>query len=126
MTPKISLVAVCCSKRLLEFVEQPHILDSDHGLVGKGFEELDLRRGEGAYLDATCVQGSNEFSLLTKGNDQEGARAAERNPTWKIVLRADVGNVERAMLAHPAKPWLIDTDLGAINRVWDQNEPAEP
>ena len=29
------------------------------------------------------------------------------------------------MLAHPAKPWFIHTDLDASERVWDQNEPAE-
>ena len=69
MTPKISLVAVCCSKRFLEFLEQPHVLDGDHGLIGEGFEQLDLRRGEGAHLGATCDQSSNEFLLLTKGND---------------------------------------------------------
>ena len=45
---------------------------------------------------------------------------------WKIVLRADVGNVERAMLAHPAILWPINTDLDAADRVWDQNEPAQP
>ena len=61
MTPKISLVAVCCSKRLLELVEQPHVLDGDHRLIGEGFEQLDLRRGEGAHLDATRSQCSNEF-----------------------------------------------------------------
>ena len=27
---------------LLEFLEQPHILDSDHGLGGKGFKKRDL------------------------------------------------------------------------------------
>ena len=43
-------------QRLLEFLEQPHVLDGDHGLVGEGFEQLDLRRGEGAHLDATCGQ----------------------------------------------------------------------
>ena len=42
-------------QRLLEFLEQPHILDGDHRLVGEGFEKLDLRRGEGAHLGATCV-----------------------------------------------------------------------
>ena len=68
MTPRISLVAVCCS-RLLEFLEQPDVLDGDHGLVGESFEELDLRRSEGAHLGATCVQRSNEFPLLTKGNN---------------------------------------------------------
>ena len=56
MTPRISLVAVCCSNRFLEFLEQPHVLDGDHRLVGEGFEQLDLRRSEGAHLDATGAQ----------------------------------------------------------------------
>ena len=43
MTPRISLVAVCCSNAsvrsvtFLQFFEQPNVLDGDHGLVGKGF-----------------------------------------------------------------------------------------
>ena len=55
-----------------------------------------------------------------------GAPAAGGTQRWEIVLRADVGNVERAMLAHPAKLWLINTDLDAAEWVWDQNEPAQP
>ena len=31
---------------LLEFFEQPHVLDRDHGLVGEGFEQSDLFVGE--------------------------------------------------------------------------------
>ena len=115
MTPRISLVAVCCSRRFaLEFLEQPHVLDGDHCLVGEGFEELDLRRGEGTHLGATRVQYSNEFPLLTKGSRQAAAPAASGTQAWEIVLRADVGNVERAMLAHPAILWLINTDLDAV------------
>ena len=82
MTPKISLVAVCCSNDFLEFLEQPHILDSDHGLVGEGFQELDLRRGEGTYLGATCVQRSDEFPLLTKGS---GSRRCAKSPSEPSV-----------------------------------------
>ena len=115
MTPRISLVAVCCSNASFSSLEQPDILDGDHGLVGEGFKQLDLRRGEGAHLGATCDQRSNEFPLLTKRNEQEGARAADGTQHWEIVLRADIGNVERAMLAHPAKLWLINTDLDAAN-----------
>ena len=69
MTPRISLVAVCCSNDSVSSLEQPHVLDGDHSLVGEGFEQLDLRRGERADLDATCVQHTNEFPLLTKGNN---------------------------------------------------------
>ena len=115
MTPKISLVAVCCSKSTsLNSLNKPHILDGDHGLVGEGFEELDLRRGEGAHLGATCVQCSNEFASADEGERLSKVRSSRAEPRiWEIVLRADVGNMERAMLAHPAKLWLINTDLDA-------------
>ena len=46
ITPKISLVAVCCSSLAIRvellILEQPHVLDGDHGLVGEGFKQLDL------------------------------------------------------------------------------------
>src|SRR5262245_65650581 len=102
-------------QRFLEFLEQPHVLNGDHGLVGKGFKELDLGRSEGTNLGSTCVQRSNEFSLLTKGNGQPGAPTGYH--CRKIILRgSDVGNMKRAMLAYPVILWLIHTDLGAINR----------
>ena len=83
MTPRISLVAVLLlrDRDSFEFLEQPHVLDGDHGLIGEGFEQLDLRRGEGAHLGATCDQCSNEFPLLTKGNGQEGAAVADGTQT---------------------------------------------
>ena len=35
---------------LLHLVEQPHVLDRDHGLVGEGGDQLDLLVGERAHL----------------------------------------------------------------------------
>ena len=86
-------------------LNKPDVLDGDDRLIGEGFEELDLRRGEGAHLSATRDQSSNEFPLLTKGNDQVGAPATAGTQPRKIILRADVGNMKRAMLAHPAILW---------------------
>ena len=31
-------------QRLLRLVEQPHVLDGDHGLVGEGLQQLDVMR----------------------------------------------------------------------------------
>ena len=56
-------------QRFLQLLEQPHVLDGDDCLVGEGFKQLDLRRGEGAHLGPACGQSPNEFPLLTKGND---------------------------------------------------------
>src|SRR5262249_19766634 len=55
---------------LLKLVEQPHVLDRDHGLIGEGFKELDLNRGEWAHLGATCRECSNKFLLVLKWNGQ--------------------------------------------------------
>ena len=52
ITRRISLVAVCCSRASVQralvtlasqLLEQPHVLDGDDGLVGKGLQERDLR-----------------------------------------------------------------------------------
>src|SRR5262249_30388321 len=41
--------------------------------------------------------------------------SGEDTQRWKIILRGpNVGNVQRAMLAHPAKPWLIKTHLESL------------
>ena len=37
---------------LLEFLEQPHVLDGDHRLIGEGFEQRDLLVGERTDLRA--------------------------------------------------------------------------
>ena len=37
---------------VLDFLEQPHILDGDHGLVGEGRDQLDLLVGERPHLVA--------------------------------------------------------------------------
>src|SRR5262245_64101140 len=54
----------------LQFLEQAHVLDRDYGLVGKRLQQLDLRRGEGAYLDATGEQSPQKIILLAKRNAQ--------------------------------------------------------
>ena len=49
MTLSTSAVAVCCSSASreiavprLHLLEQPHVLDGDHSLIGEGLHELDL------------------------------------------------------------------------------------
>src|SRR5262245_36881139 len=110
-------------QRLFQLVEQPHVRDRDNCLVGKGFQEFDLRRGEWTYLGATCVQSSNKLPLLTEGSSQEGAHDAEGAHLWEIVLRAGVGNVKRAILAHPFMLWLIKTDLNAADAYETNRSP---
>src|SRR5262249_14555727 len=49
-----------------------------------------------------------------KRGAQEGAPRAAATKRRKIVLRTDIRDVERAVLAHPTHMWRIDTDLNAV------------
>ena len=112
MTPKISLVAVCCSKRLLEFVEQPHVLDGDDRLVGEGFEEFDLRRSEWAHLGATRDQRSNEILPSDEGERLRACARLRRNPHLEIhSARGCPEREARHARASSDKLWRINIDL---------------
>src|SRR5262245_56356316 len=102
-------------ERLLEFLEQPHVFECDDCLVGKGFQKFDLRRCEGAYLNTTRAQCSNNFAFLVKGDKQKGTRPTD-TAGLKIVSFIYVGNVKRSMLPHPTKVGRIKTNLDAPKR----------
>ena len=64
MTLSTSAVAVCCCKRLPQFVEQPGILDGDDGLRGEVLDQLDLLVGERQPFLAVDGDGANQLIVL--------------------------------------------------------------
>ena len=65
-----SAVAVCCwsdslksSVRRLHFLEQPHVPDSDHRLIGKGLQQVNLFVAEGVHFGAAKDDGADAFAL---------------------------------------------------------------
>ena len=81
MTWRISPVAVCCSKAsvsavaFLQFFEQPHILDRDDSLVGKGLEQSYLLFGEGKDFRSADYNSSNGDALSKQRRREHCARA---------------------------------------------------
>src|SRR5262245_34404788 len=63
---------------LLNLLEQPHILDRDHGLGGKCLQELDLLIREGTYLLSPNQNRSY-------GNSLAEQRRCERGPMAKAL-----------------------------------------
>ena len=70
MTPKISLVAVCCSNDFLEFLEQPHVLDRDDGLIGEGLKQFDLFIRERANVGSAHSDDPMGISLSEQRRDK--------------------------------------------------------
>ena len=56
----------------LHLVEQPHILDGDHGLVGEGRDQFDLLVGEGLDRLACQEQHPDRLPQAKQGNAKEG------------------------------------------------------
>ena len=69
-----SAVAVCCCRvlaaraTLLHVVEQPHVLDRDHRLVGERGEQLDLLVGEWPHRRNATAQHANRSSFAQQGD----------------------------------------------------------
>ena len=59
----------------LHLVEQPHVLDRDHGLVGEGLHQLDLLVGERPHLGATHRKHANGLFFPKQWDREDGAVA---------------------------------------------------
>jgi hypothetical protein len=67
-------LALACLRELLalvlNFVEQPHIFDRDHRLVGEGREQLDLLWRERSLRDTSHHQHPNGGTLPHEGDGE--------------------------------------------------------
>src|SRR5262249_21523054 len=60
----------------LHLVEQPHILDRDHRLVGEGLDQLDLLVGKRPHGFAYYVEHTNRIPLAQERHTEHCAKAA--------------------------------------------------
>src|SRR5262249_41986545 len=60
---------------VLDFVEQPHVLDGNHSLIGEGGGKLDLSLGEWAHHPAHQHDDANRNSFAQQGNTEHGTNA---------------------------------------------------
>src|SRR5262249_10997786 len=73
---------------LLDFLEQSHVLDRNHGLIGESFQQLDLHRREGAHLHPTDHDRPNRNALTQQWSGKYAPNANPSGPrSWEIVLR---------------------------------------
>src|SRR4029453_1474182 len=88
---------------LLQLLEQPNILDGDHGLVGEGLEQGDLVLGEGAHF-ASADEDCANCDALTQERSAE-SRAPPQPPgdisaDRKVVSLGQIFDVDDPRLAY--------------------------
>ena len=64
------------SRFRLDFLEQPYVLDRDHGLVGKGPQQLDVTVGEVSGQHARDANDADRRALIHQRREQHAAEAA--------------------------------------------------
>ena len=64
MTLSTSAVAVCCCSGFAQLVEQPRVLDGDHGLGGEILDQLDLLVGEREHLLPVDADDADQLVVL--------------------------------------------------------------
>ena len=60
----------------LHLVEQPHILDRDHRLVGEGLQQLHVMRDKRSRLDPRRADHADGFVIAHQGREQHAAKTA--------------------------------------------------
>src|SRR3974377_1705154 len=80
---------------LVQFVEQPRVLDGDDGLRSKVLQQFDLLVGEGAHLLAVDGDGADQFLFLEHRYGENGASTSLLHQANRPRLAFDVS------LLHP-------------------------
>ena len=70
-----SAVACLLLERFLRLVEQAHVLDRDHRLIGKGPQEADFLIAEWAHFLAAQQDRPERLALAKERRDDHGAMA---------------------------------------------------
>src|SRR5262249_53730113 len=80
---------------VLDFIEQPHVLNRDHSLVGKGGDKLDLFVSERAYFSTSQNNHTNGTRFPQKRHTKSGAVAKLALKFVPCVIRVsqNVGNM---------------------------------
>ncbi len=86
----------------LHFIEQPHVLDGNHRLVGEGGDQFDLLVGERPHLGACQCQNADRNAFAHHRNPEDGAITAQLLCLCPSVLRVgqNIGDVDGCAFEH--------------------------
>ena len=86
----------------LNLVEQAHVFDRDHRLVGEGLEQLDVMRGEVSGLLAGDADHADGGAFAHQRRDQHAAIAAQAREfavQGRHVIRLGIGELDGCAIA---------------------------
>ena len=91
MTLSTSAVAVCRSSASLRLVEQPHVLDGDHGLVGEGLRQRDFLVRELAGRRRGRIEQASAIALPSRSSGTAEGRIGSPSLGARSRMRGNIG-----------------------------------
>src|SRR5437763_1983624 len=89
------------TNRFLRLVEQPGVLDGDHGLVGEGLEQLDVMRCERPWLPSRDGDHADHRPATDEGCERNTAEAARAPKLLAELIRSfSIGYLDRRTAAN--------------------------
>ena len=87
---------------VLDLVEQPHVLDRDHRLVGEGGRKPDLLIGEGSDLQTLQDQHADGDQFPQQRKGKNASRSGDFLDVGARIfgIAQNVGNLDRAAFQH--------------------------
>ena len=107
---------------VLDFVEQPHILDGDSGLVSERGDQLDLLVGKGANCTTYQRNDSDWSSFPQQWNAEHGTIALARSKMLELrrvfIVFANIGDMNDLRLQQGSRNARVSAGLnGKISQV---------
>jgi hypothetical protein len=71
----------------LHFLKQTDALNGDHGLIGKGGDQIDLSLGEGFLIQTGEREHADDFAVAQQRDREQGAVAAKALAFAELIFR---------------------------------------
>ncbi len=111
----------------LNFIKQARVVDRDHRLISKAFDQLDLSPGERFGLGARKVQNADHFALEDQRhrNDRPPSAQERRFRVLEFRVGVDIGDMNGRPLQHRSARDILAGDLvRVVNVELDEFRPA--
>src|SRR5262249_15010577 len=81
------------TRACLHLVEQPHVFDGNHRLIGEGLDQLDLLVGERPHVGAGEAQHAYWDALAQHGNSEHGAHPGPNPVESEVRVGIHIGDL---------------------------------
>ena len=107
------------ARALLQFLQQPHVLDGDNRLIGKGRHQIDLSCGKRSRIGSEDDNDTDRNTLSKQRDAEYRSEIYELRDIMIFRISSKIGNVNHSAFQHGSScdRLLSDTRWVSLNEV---------